>query len=400
MKTNWLVSTTHLLARMEQMVEDMNRMRITAKALVGVGDEDNNTFESKEKITTVSESRSEAEDSHYAGSYAHFGIHHEMLSDRVRTESYRDALQHATGPVRGKSVLDLGCGTGILSMFCAAQAGGASAVTGVDMSDIVHQVGQNILSTNCVIGHPYTILSIQAMDIVRENSLETTIALLKGRLEDISELNGRKFDVIVSEWMGYFLLFEGMLDSVLAARDKYLKPGGSILPSRCSLHVTALSDIQRYNNLVGFWTDVYGFKMSCMRGPILGEANVEVVGSEHIVSNSQRVHDLDITTCTVADTEFSSDFSLEISRTCDLTAIVGYFDTFFELEERPVEFSTGPLATPTHWKQTVFYLPEVLPVVKDQVVSGKITCKRMSTDVRALKVALTLEGRQYRYTVD
>merc|ERR1712037_200107 len=193
-----------------------------------------------------------------------------------------------------------------------------------------------------------------------------------------------KFDVIVSEWMGYFLLFEGMLDSVLAARDKYLKPGGSILPSRCSVHVTALSDIQRYNNLVGFWTDVYGFKMSCMRGPILGEANVEVVGSEHIVSN----------------TEFSSDFSLEISRTCDLTAIVGYFDTFFELEERPVESSTGPLATPTHWKQTVFYLPEVLPVVKDQVVSGKITCKRMSTDVRALKVALTLEGRQYRYTVD
>ena len=26
--------------RMEQMVEDMNRMRVTAKALVGVGDED------------------------------------------------------------------------------------------------------------------------------------------------------------------------------------------------------------------------------------------------------------------------------------------------------------------------------------------------------------------------
>ena len=60
----------------------------------------------------------------------------------MRTASYRDALQHAAArPVRGKSVLDLGCGTGILSMFCAARAGGASAVTGVDMSDIVHQVG-------------------------------------------------------------------------------------------------------------------------------------------------------------------------------------------------------------------------------------------------------------------
>jgi hypothetical protein len=33
-------------------------------------------------------------------------------------------------------------------------------------------------------------------------------------------------DIIISEWMGYFLLFEGMLDSVLFARDKYLSPEG------------------------------------------------------------------------------------------------------------------------------------------------------------------------------
>ena len=33
-------------------------------------------------------------------------------------------------------------------------------------------------------------------------------------------------DVIVSEWMGYFLLYESMLDSVIWARDKYLAPGG------------------------------------------------------------------------------------------------------------------------------------------------------------------------------
>ena len=73
------------------------------------------------------------------------------------------------------------------------------------------------------------------MDIVRENSLETTITLLKGRLEDISELNGLKFDVIVSEWMGYFLLFEGMLDSVITARKKHLKEGGRVLPNRCAI---------------------------------------------------------------------------------------------------------------------------------------------------------------------
>ena len=49
----------------------------------------------------------------------------------------------------------------------------------------------------------------QAMDIVRENGLDAAIELKHGRLEELTELEGRKFDVIVSEWMGYFLLFEG-----------------------------------------------------------------------------------------------------------------------------------------------------------------------------------------------
>ena len=39
-------------------------------------------------------------------------------------------------------------------------------------------------------------------------------------------------DVLVSEWMGYALLFESMLDSVLVARDRFLRPGeGRVGPS-------------------------------------------------------------------------------------------------------------------------------------------------------------------------
>lgn len=39
-------------------------------------------------------------------------------------------------------------------------------------------------------------------------------------------------DIIISEWMGYFLLYESMLDSVLWARDHYLAPDGKMLPDR------------------------------------------------------------------------------------------------------------------------------------------------------------------------
>jgi len=47
----------------------------------------------------------------------------------------------------------------------------------------------------------------------------------------------RQVDVIVSEWMGYALLFEAMLDSVLTARDRWLAPGGVVLPDIATIHI-------------------------------------------------------------------------------------------------------------------------------------------------------------------
>ena len=76
----------------------------------------------------------------------------------------------------------------------------------------------------------------QAMDIARENGLHDKITFLKGRIEDL-ELPVAKVDVIVSEWMGYFLLFESMLDSVLYARDRWLQTDGLLLPDRCTISI-------------------------------------------------------------------------------------------------------------------------------------------------------------------
>jgi len=73
----------------------------------------------------------------YASSYAHFGIHEEMLKDTVRTLTYRNSMLDNKHLFRDKVVLDVGCGTGILCMF-AAKAG-AKKVIGVDMSDIIDQ---------------------------------------------------------------------------------------------------------------------------------------------------------------------------------------------------------------------------------------------------------------------
>ena len=47
------------------------------------------------------------------------GIHEEMLKDTVRTKTYQEAIQHNPHLIKGKIVLDVGCGTGILSLFAA-----------------------------------------------------------------------------------------------------------------------------------------------------------------------------------------------------------------------------------------------------------------------------------------
>ena len=179
-------------AQFESMLADMDQMRSVTRNLLLDSDQ-NQTLDFKDGgsgIKSVSESRNAVEDSGYAGSYAHFGIHHEMLSDKIRTQSYKDAISFNAKYLNDKLVLDLGCGTGILSMFCAKD-GGAKHVIGVDMSDIAHQ----------------------AMDIVRENNLQSKITIIKGRLEDINlstklqeksmiskrSAEQKQFDILISE---------------------------------------------------------------------------------------------------------------------------------------------------------------------------------------------------------
>lgn len=81
----------------------------------------------------------------------------------------------------------------------------------------------------------------QAQKIIDANGFSDTITLVKGKLEE-AVLPIDQFDIIISEWMGYFLLYESMLDTVLLARDKYLKPDGLIFPDNASMYLAAIED--------------------------------------------------------------------------------------------------------------------------------------------------------------
>ncbi|PNF31442.1 Protein arginine N-methyltransferase 3 [Cryptotermes secundus] len=321
-------------SELKTMTENVEKMRHITQELVADG---RNEADSASPAHCIKAIKMECDEG-YFNTYSHFGIHHEMLSDHVRTSSYRDALLHNTALWKDKTVLDLGCGTGILSMFAASA--GAQKVIAIDQSDIIYH----------------------AMDIARENKLSDKIQLLKGRIED-TELPQKCVDIIVSEWMGYFLLFEGMLDSVIYARDHHLTEGGLLLPNRCSISMIGLADTDRHAELVEFWTDVYGYRMTCLKHEVVQEATIEVVPANKVITSTCVLTELDLSTCSTSSLDFSSELKLEAITDGSITAFVGYFDVFFDLP-RPVSFSTGPHATPTHWKQTVFLLEE--PIIVQQ----------------------------------
>ena len=195
-----------------------------------------------------------ARDKHdyYYGSYSSFHIHEEMLKDTVRTRTYQRAIMDNPEDFKDKIVLDIGCGTGILSIF-AARAG-AKHVYAIEFAEI----------------------AIFAREIIEKNGLTDKITIIKGKMEEIV-LPVPQVDIIISEWMGYFLLYESMLDSVLWARDKYLVPGGKMLPSRAQLYVAAIEDGQYKHQKRTFWNDVYGVDMSVLTPTVMKEPLVDSV---------------------------------------------------------------------------------------------------------------------------
>ncbi|KAJ3184333.1 Protein arginine N-methyltransferase 3 [Gaertneriomyces sp. JEL0708] len=309
---------------------------------------------------------------YYFSSYASSVIHESMLKDRVRTESYRDFVYNNKHLLAGKTVLDVGCGTGILSMFCAKA--GAEHVYAVDNSTIINK----------------------ARRIAKENDLSDKITFVQGEIESI-QLPVDTVDIIISEWMGYFLLFEGMLDSVLVARDRFLAPDGFLAPSRTTILISAFSDAEFVNDTLHFWNDVYGFKMSCMQNPLYIEGNVDIANPDCLLCEPLIVKDIDILTTTVPKLDFSTPFELTINKAARLHGLIGWFDTYFttpdETDCNTVFFSTGPHVEPTHWKQTMFLLPSFIDVEEGYTLSGTFATKKSIESKREVVVTVDMTIR-------
>ncbi|KAL1937804.1 hypothetical protein VTO73DRAFT_12823 [Trametes versicolor] len=354
------------------------------------------------------------DDSHYFQSYAENDIHSVMISDKVRTATYAKFILSNPDVFRDAVVMDVGCGTGILSLF-AAKAG-AKRVFAIDASDIAEKATQ----------------------IVKDNELDNVITVIRGKVEDIKLPDGYDHvDIIISEWMGYALLYESMLDSVLHARDRFLRPEGVMAPSQCKMMFALCDAGDLFKERIGFWNDIYGFDLSAMAKHVYDEAVVDVVGPQTVLSEPVPVKDLFLGNITSKQLDFSAPFTLvsTAERRTKIHSFVLYFDTFFTNTGEPVpadtevylvrdgdpilaevwpvggrphqprrmstaephkgkgrpkvtSFSTGPASEPTHWKQTIFFLRDPIIAAEGTVVEGVFKCRKSEDNSRELDVEI------------
>jgi protein arginine N-methyltransferase 1 len=79
--------------------------------------------------------------------------------------------------------------------------------------------------------------------------------------------------------------------------------------------------------------------------------------------------------------------------------LVAYFECAFTSQvHKPIGFSTSPFCQYTHWKQTIFYLPETIAICSGEIIEGDITCKPNKKNHRDLDIGITYKVNGKHHT--
>jgi len=163
-------------------------------------------------------------------------IHEVMLADYTRLDPYAAGIRRAVKP--GDVVVDLGCGTGILSMFAAQQ--NPEKVFAIDHGNII-EFAKRLAAHN----------GVTCIDFVRANS------------RDFSP--DRKVDVIIHEQMGSFLFNENMLENLMDLKKRVLKPTGKIVPARYEFYLEPVCLKKEYRVPFIWENNIHGVDFSALK---------------------------------------------------------------------------------------------------------------------------------------
>jgi len=374
----------------------------------------------------------------YFCSYAQLYHQKQMLQDHNRMAAYHSAILGNQEVFRDKVVMDIGTGSGILAVW-AAQAG-ARKVYAIEYTDMAKHAVKVMKANN--VDHIVTVIqsSVEEVELpIEKDELEIE------RNSDGDNDSMRCVDIIVSEWMGYFLLRESMLDSIIRARDKFLKKStGLMFPSHCTMYVAPVSDeserkatANEYAAAMSDWHDfeqttsqVYGVDMGVLEKDYDREqkeyymlsSRWTELPSEAVLDEPKRVKYFDMMTCTIADSrgiakdEEEATFDFDISgdeSPGPISGIAGWFTSDFRSRTdaagaaapkllHPAFLSTGPEQGFTHWGQQTFYFLNSIPTLHGETtrLQGKLEMMRTKENSRLYNCRICYQSSRRRSDED
>lgn len=172
---------------------------------------------------------------------------------------------------------------------------------------------------------------------------------------------------------------------------------GVSLPCPTSLHISIVVFGERVWLVFGMllicglivWDNVWGFDYTPLKQTAMTEPLVDTVDMKAIVTDPTAIITLDLYTVTTSDLSFKVPYQLKARRNDFVHALIAWFDIEFSACHKPIKFSTGPHTKYTHWKQTVFYLKDVLTVEEGETIQGMLENKPSERNHRDLDIEIS-----------
>jgi hypothetical protein len=264
-----------------------------------------------------------------------------MVFDDVRNSFYADAIAQAVTPE--SIVLDLGAGLGIHGFMAARQ--GARQVYMVEPASIIDITRQ----------------------LVDANELSDRVKCIRGTIEEIDL--PEPVDIIISVFTGNFLLTEDLLPSLFYARDRYLKPGGSLIPDRAAMEVVPISAPEYHAEHIDCWlNDATVIDFSLIRNFATNSLYHDYPGNRdsEFLAEPGELLDLDFMTATQAACRDRTEVVATRDGTCH-----GWLG-WFRIRLGEQWLSTSPQQAQTHWRQVFLPLAEPFSVREGDILSFEL----------------------------
>lgn len=292
--------------------------------------------------------------------YANIRTHHRMIKDYIRTNAYRAAIfKHA----KHQKVLEIGCGTGILSIF--AYHAGASSVLAIEESKI----------------------AILAQKMFKANEAPVKLYYGNSLNIDIEE----HVDIIIHELLGVDVFDENVLVYIEDAKKRFLKPCGKLIPYHIDVYAIGIESqftpslLDRTKLEAYEFTELYGININPYM-KVLQEMqdSMEVVSfldvdpslylgnmnsyyfsnfSKHILTKECLLYSINLEKNFNIELERQKEVNLEISTNGRLGSILIYFKAYLDKE---LAISNSPFTPLTHWRRDIRELPKIIDVTRGE----------------------------------